>query len=390
MSSCALRVLYPFPEPLPQGKARAIQVIKTVASLAEQGIEVDLAYVPVSGEGNVFAHYGMTQPPGVRLVPLSRGLPWPLHGLRMHSNRLFFWRLQRVMRLAREYGSGHGILLVRHLKLAHAVLARYPDRPLVYEAHEVFSAGARPGKAEKLAVLEREVLERATVVIAISQGLVDSLKERYDIRREIVVLPSATDLPGCVTEKDWNDAAHGITYVGNLYPWKGAQDLVDAAALLPGCTITIIGGSADRIAGLRARASPHGAAVNFLGHLPHKQAVAQLERTCIAVLPNRAESVSAFTSPLKLFEYMAYGCAVVASDLPVFREVLAAEDAAWFAPGDAAGLAAAIRNLVEQPEQAAAIGQRLRDKVTKYTWTARASRIARIMAACSPGSAIGK
>ena len=78
----------------------------------------------------------------------------------------------------------------------------------------------------------------------------------------------------------------------------------------------------------------------------------QLGASCIAVLPNRDDTDSRFTSPIKLFEYMAAGCALVVSDLPSLREVLGQDDAVWTAPGDAASLASAIRALAEDPERA--------------------------------------
>jgi glycosyltransferase involved in cell wall biosynthesis len=95
----------------------------------------------------------------------------------------------------------------------------------------------------------------------------------------------------------------------------------------------------------------------------------------IAVLPNRAGSVSEFTSPLKLFEYMASGCAIVVSDLPVLREILAEDEAAWFQPGDPKGLADAIRQLAGDPVLAKNMGERLAERAKEYSWQARAGRL---------------
>ena len=63
-----------------------------------------------------------------------------------------------------------------------------------------------------------------------------------------------------------------------------------------------------------------GAAVVFSGRIAPAAVRALLEKSCIAVLPNRADADSAFTSPIKLFEYMAAGCAVVAADLPAAED----------------------------------------------------------------------
>ena len=122
--------------------------------------------------------------------------------------------------------------------------------------------------------------------------------------------------------------------------------------------------------------SPNIRAVAIHGH---GRVGAELARACIAVLPNRADPDSAFTSPIKLFEYMAAGCALVVSDLPSLREVLEQDDAVWTAPGDAAGLANAIRALAGDPERARQLGARVREKARNYTWAARGERLARIV-----------
>ena len=76
-------------------------------------------------------------------------------------------------------------------------------------------------------------------------------------------------------------------------------------------------------------------------------------------LPNPASAISTrFTSPLKLFEYMAAGPAIVASDLPSIREVLHDDvDALLVTPGDAAALAAAIDAAARRPGAGRAAGR---------------------------------
>jgi glycosyltransferase involved in cell wall biosynthesis len=122
-----------------------------------------------------------------------------------------------------------------------------------------------------------------------------------------------------------------------------------------------------------------GAEVVFSGHMPHVQVMQQLAGACIAVLPNRDDADSAFTSPIKLFEYMATGCAIVACDLPSLREILAEDEAAWVKPGDAVSLAEGIRALAENPERARLLGERVRAKSTAYTWAARGAKLKAVL-----------
>ena len=83
-----------------------------------------------------------------------------------------------------------------------------------------------------------------------------------------------------------------------------------------------------------------------------------------------------FTSPLKLFDYMAAGVPIVASDLPALREVLQHERNVLLArPGDPDSFAEAVRRLLGEPELARRLGQQAREDVRQYGWDARAAAL---------------
>ncbi len=95
------------------------------------------------------------------------------------------------------------------------------------------------------------------------------------------------------------------------------------------------------------------------------------------MLPNPASAISTrFTSPLKLFEYMAAGRPIVASDLPSIREVLRHEQNALLVePGDAAALAAGVRRLLDDRPLADRLAQAAVTDVASYSWDRRAERL---------------
>lgn len=370
-----MHLLYVFPEPLPLPRARGVQVAQFVHALAQMDVRVSLASVPVPNSAHPFEAIGKNLPAGVSLLPLQRGLPPPLAKLRLHSNQLFLWRLRRRLERMRAAGTFPNVVLVRHVKLAFGLLEHFPELPLVYEAHEVFAETASPHQRKRIERMEAAVLKRAALVTAISQGAADGLRCRHDLRRNVHVLPSAVDYPAQVATKPWQEAAQHIVYAGSLFPWKGVGDLIDAAAFLPGCRITIVGGSNDQIDHLRASIVPEGAEICFTGYRPHHEIAQYLDEACIAVLPNRGEGVSQFTSPLKLFEYMAAGCAVVATDLPAFREVLGEDEAVWARQSEPASIAAAIRCLTSDMELAKRLGAVGRDLAKRYSWRERAEHL---------------
>ena len=365
------KLLYVFPEPLPLDRARGIQTTYTVRALAAQGIDVVLAHVP--GTSDPFSACGLTMPGNVERIAVSHHLMWPFE--RVHSTRVFFSRLtQRIQ------WNSIGAVFSRHLKIARALLDRFPSLPLVYEAHEVFSDTAPAARRAAIEKLEGEVLERAAAVIANSKATSERLAARHFVEKRIHVVPNGVEYPACVPEKDWAHARQHVVYAGSFFGWKGVDDLATAARELAGFRIRLIGGDDASIARLRARVTGAGAEVELNGRIPHDAVAQALARACIAVLPNRADTDSTFTSPIKLFEYMAAGCAIVASDIPALREVLEDGDAEWFPAGNAAALADAIRALADAPERARAMAARLREKARRYTWDARGEQLARVLA----------
>jgi glycosyltransferase involved in cell wall biosynthesis len=92
-----------------------------------------------------------------------------------------------------------------------------------------------------------------------------------------------------------------------------------------------------------------------------------------------------YTSPLKLFEYMAAGVPVVASDLPALREVLRdGENAVLVAPDDPGALAQGIRRVLEDKPLADRLAAQARRDAQAHTWTARAQAILEFIARTTP------
>ena len=367
-----MKLLYAFPEPLPLPKARGIQVAWMVDALCAAGIEVTLAHVPADN-AHPLSHLGKQQPPGnLKVIPISRHWPFPLsrwHSVARFTDLLLGW-------IDRHPSNRPDIIFVRHLKLAARLLKARPDLPLIYEAHECFAATAPVAKRAALAAQEAYVLANASGVVFISGAVQNSLQRQYEVTPHQTVLHSGVDIPEAVVDKDWTNCHRQIIYAGSFFGWKGVDDLIDAAASLPGYRITLIGGNAAEIARMKERITLAGAEVELLPRLPADQVMTYLQNACIAVLPNRAEGVSQFTSPLKLFEYMGAGCAVVVSDLPSIREVLSPNEATWFCPGDPESLATALKILGSDPRLAQTQGAAMRRLAERYTWHSRAHSLA--------------
>jgi len=81
------------------------------------------------------------------------------------------------------------------------------------------------------------------------------------------------------------------------------------------------------------------------------------------------------SSPMKMFEYLATGRAIVASELPVFHEVLDENTAVFCSPDKANDWEGAVRGLLDNPQQREHLGKQARELAQKYSWTERANNI---------------
>jgi glycosyltransferase involved in cell wall biosynthesis len=132
----------------------------------------------------------------------------------------------------------------------------------------------------------------------------------------------------------------------------------------------------DRLKDLAARLSLEDR-VRFRGFVPPPSLATERAKTDVFVIP-LLDSTTArlFTSPLKLFEAMASGRPVVASDLPAIREILEHErNALLVPPGDARALAAAVERLLRDSALSAKLAARAFEDVKAYSWDRRAQAI---------------
>jgi glycosyltransferase involved in cell wall biosynthesis len=118
--------------------------------------------------------------------------------------------------------------------------------------------------------------------------------------------------------------------------------------------------------------------VRFVPHLAPSRIPGVVAAASALVLPSSGATAIGriYTSPMKLFEYMASGRPIVASDLPSLREVLAHEHNALLAPADdAEALAAALRRLLADPVLSSRLADRALADVEHYTWRGRTAGI---------------
>ncbi len=394
-----MQILYFADIRFPLERANGIQTFRTCHGLASRGHQVRLVVRPDTAERprDPFEFYG--EAPDANLVIDRVAVGGPPAGRRA------LWLLGAVRR---AIGGGRGrVVLTRDLGLA-GLLVRLPRRlraPLVYESHgfaplvgasldEMLTNGRRASGAKQARLERREaqVWRRADGYVTITRILADEMESRFGTRPAVAVVPDGVHLrEGVTVPAIVRHHPPVIGYAGHLYPWKGVDVLLEAVALLREVRAVVVGGldAEPDLPRTRERARALGVddRVTLAGAVAPGRVAAQLAEMDILVLPNTATHVSSrYTSPLKLFEYMAAGRPIVASDLPALREVLRHEDNALLvAAGSAEQIADAIRRLLRDGALAARLAANAWRDVPAYSWDRRAERLEEVLARAASG-----
>lgn len=375
-----MKLLYLADIRFPMERANGIQSIETTHALARRGVEVTLVVrrTDERSDEECLAFFGLEPHPKLRLERVA--VPF---GRASYLARA----LQHVLRAKRFH-----LLYTRDLLIADVAL-RGP-LPVVYEAHTVASVFAEDraamyadegavsrGKLARLDARERRVCRRASGVVAITGALRDALAARHAPVTAMTVVPDGCRLPEAPPSPYSPHAPLRVVYIGQLYPWKGVDVLVEAVSRVEATELVVVGGlppepDLDRLK-RRARELGLGDRVRFRGFVPPPELPAERERADVFAIPLKdTQTARSFTSPLKLFEAMAARRPIVASDLPSIREVLRDEESALLTtPGDPEALARALARLAADPALGARLADRAHAEVKSYSWDRRAERL---------------
>lgn len=352
---------------MPTEKAHGISIAQLCAGFSALGALVTLLLPSRRNviTSSVATYYGVSDTFSVETVKapdfLGSGMRHP-----------FFFFLQRLLFVsaAVRKGIAPGTVYTRE---PETVFAFCRSHRTVYEAHRW-----PKGIAGRLTA---HMLRNVSLVVCNSRGTEEAV-HAAGIERTVIA-PNGFDPALFIDTEDRQTARArlGISpetpvalYIGLLSGGKGVETFFRAAAqLAPDIQTVVIGGSEGEVA-THAKRYPE---VRFLGYRPYTEIGSNLAAADVLVLPNTrtdAESTT-FTSPIKLFSYMASGIPIVASDVPAVRETLSKGEAWFVAPDSPEALAEGIRTALARKEDSRAMAARALLKAKDYTWHMRAARI---------------
>ena len=390
-------IIYPVNTAFPSTRANTIQILQTANALAAAGNEVHL--ITKLGQADpaiIFDYYGITPASTLHLhfVPA----PAMFGGSKAHESLV----LKRTIQILTRFQRRKKMVFTRDPLFADILLKlRTLFRfKLVYEAHTLFFITARETympvawnarKEQRVRRREERVFSRADAIIFISSSLKNFVQKHFPITELHSVVHDATNVPA---ELPARKKPGTLCYSGQFYWWKGMSTLIESLRWVDNAVLRLYGGEYstvhDDLALINKVIDEHSLKdkVEFGGFVAPGKIPATIQECTVGILPLPKNTIANHcNSPLKLFDYMANGLAVVSSDLLTVRELIQhGKNGHLVEPGNARALAAGINEVLLNDEYRQSLIQNAFETVKKYSWKERGIQLSNFIEALGKGT----
>ncbi len=355
--------------------AYAIHAIEMSKAMDNLGVDFETVLPGGFEREDIFDFYGVEKPFKLKSLPFTKGIGRQArHGI---SAAFYAFKNRKRFDLA-----------VTLNIFCATVLSRICGFPTVYDAHHPPVNGAA-----ELMFKSFQNSRFLTAVSFNSAGLRDIYLKLGLNEDKTVVAHNGADLSGFENLPSKTEIRKRLAlpaerkivcYCGNTYAGRGIENLIEAAAEIKDALFLIVGGR-DGDNAPYIKAAREKGVDNFLakGFVPHSEVPLHLLASDVLALPYTKQmtikggtKAANFTSPMKLFEYMAAGKPIVAASIPTVLEVLEdGKDSVLVAPGNTQALAKGIRMCLVNENFSERIAKKAREKVDEYTWNKRVQKI---------------
>jgi len=368
-------LLYVVDARMPTEKIHGYQVIKMAEAFVKHGATIRLVLPRRKNyiEESIENFYNLKNPLDIKYIPnyfsflenLSERIYFPIHRVCfiLHAWLYCLFLKQTVF--------SRNIMVCFLLGLL--------GQPVIYEDHEP-KTGFKWLYKLFLRVINKKV------IVAVN---IEELYKKFGIKKETYILaPNGADIEEfnrvpadkSIWQREFNIASHEkiVLYVGHFYKWKGVETLLESAPDIQG-KVVLIGGIPQDQSKIKQIADKKGLKnVHIHSFLPHDKIIKYIKSADILVLPNTAkeERSAKYTTPIKMFEYMAAGAPIVASDIPSFSPYLKHNNNAYLCqPDDPKDLALKINLVLSDSELSDQLNKQAYIDVQNYTWDKRVEKI---------------
>ena len=377
-----MKIAYIATSNIPSSTANSIQVMKVCQALTLLGHETSL-FIPGRGEikwDDLSHQYGVSTRFPITRFPSSKRLK----------------RFDFIYAALRQAKKDHADVIYTRM-LWVAVFAQLRHIPVILELHDL-PAGRMGNPLFKRYL--RTDSKKMTVLITRALGRV--IEERFGVRlpeKECIVAPDGVDdsrytsLPEAAAARSKLGLQQVTTavYSGGFYKGRGLELLVKLAKDFPAVQFMWVGGKPEAVANWQTILEDQGIQnIRLTGFVPNQELPIYQAAADILLMPfgktvstSSGSNTADVCSPLKMFEYMAAGRAILTSDLPVLREVLNEKNACFYAIEDYADLKVKFEALLNNASLRDSLAGQARSDVRQYTWQ---ERMRKIMEAFTEGS----
>lgn len=357
---------------IPTEKAHGYQICKMCEEFSMADVDVELI-VPTRKnkiKENVSNYYGLKNNFKIRYIKSGDFLPFDkfLFGKAIYLNNLFFLLKSFFIRIDRE----------------SFIYSRSPEISWVFSVRgykTFFEAHVYPNSKK---IIFDFFLKKVNI-ITITQGIKNVFVERGFEEKKIFVSPDAVDFEKFNLEISKNDARKRVNlpldkkiimYTGSFYiwGWKGVDLLIELSKNISNeFLFVLVGGSKSDL----EKNDNKNSNLLLIEKVSHDIIPYYLKSADVLVLPNKKGDVVSeyYTSPLKLFEYMASSVPIVASNLPSIKEILNDKNSFLFEANNQDDLLEKINYSLNNEEESKIKASKSFEDAKKYTWSERAVSI---------------
>jgi glycosyltransferase involved in cell wall biosynthesis len=372
-----VKIVYIANNRLPTEKAHGLQTVQTCLSLVGNGAEVLLIkpFRHNTIQEPLFIYYNIPELFFVETIKNFDIVYFGRIGFLLQSIFFYIHILKRIKTLGATY------IYSRDYKSLFFISRWYKN--CVWEAHE----GEWNWMVKKL-------LKRVGSIVVISEGLKNFYIKHGYPSDKILVARDAVEIQKFHIYQSKDSVRKNLSlprdkkivlYTGSFfenYAWKGVTVLLDALPHLPSnILLVLVGGMESELEIISQKYSVYGDNLLALPKVPHDRIPLYLKAADILVLPNKkGDKISEYyTSPMKLFEYMASEVPIVASRLPSLCEVLNDQNSLLVEPNNPEDLAKGINNLLDNPVLRKRLATQAFKDVNNFTWEKRGEKIVRFL-----------
>jgi len=361
---------------IPAPTAHSMQLMKVCHALVQLGHQVNLIVPGRSDEkwDTLAKHYGLSQPFQVRY---QKSIP---------SLKRYDFSLAAV----KEASSGNPDVIYTWL-LPAGVMALSVGIPTVLELHDRITGRGAPWLFKRF-VHSKTRKRLAVITDALAKKLGDHFPG-YDTMLDTVVAPNGVEmdqyanLPIASTARKRLSLPERLTviYTGGFYAGRGIDLLQGLARRNPEIQFVWVGGTASSAEEWRQKVKSDGVSnIHIPGFIDNQNLPLYQAAADILVMPfgkviagSSGGNSAEICSPMKMFDYLAAGRAIMASDLPVLHEVLNERNALLLPPEDDDAWHQALNRLASDVNLRFALGEQARKDAARYTWIKREGAILR-------------